>query len=227
MASQPEISKQFLSRLTHHVRNPFNGIIGFTDLIQNHYDKLGDEDKLNYLQIVHQLSKKALLRSENLAWWLKYFTNNVQPVPQPFDLGELLKEELANLSHEFEKHRFDVEQEIEIGVIVNTDKVMVQNMVKNILLNLVEFTPASDNVDIHLTKANNQAVLVVKNHVKSAPTEETLQFLKQTFTEPDLTRMPETPGLWAITSLGLTLGLQVTINLTDSLATVTVVFPLS
>ncbi|MFN3446844.1 MAG: histidine kinase dimerization/phospho-acceptor domain-containing protein, partial [Bacteroidia bacterium] len=74
------VDKQLLSRLTHHVRNPFNGIIGFSDLLANHFDKLVDDDKKSYIQIVHQLSKKALLRSENLAWWLKFYTENITPV---------------------------------------------------------------------------------------------------------------------------------------------------
>jgi signal transduction histidine kinase len=224
MNAKQQVNKQLLSRLTHHVRNPFNGIIGFTDLLQNHFYKLSDDDKLNYLQIVHQLSKKALLRSENLAWWLKFFTDNFTPVPQSFDLSILVQEELNYFTNETQKQHLDIETDLGSGIMVNTDKMMVQSVLKNILMNIIEFAPSGDNVDIILTQANNNVVVTFTNTFKDNPSDETQGFIAQMNEETDLLKMPENPGLWTINALCKKLEIDVSVSLDNQHAKVVLTF---
>lgn len=224
MSTQEQVSKQLLSRLTHHVRNPFNGIIGFTDLLQNHFHKLNDDDKLNYLQIVHQLSKKALLRSENLSWWLKFYTNNVTPVQQSFDLTVVIQEELNYFTNETQKQHLDIEMEIGSGVMVNTDKMMVQNILKNVIMNIIEFSPVGENVDIILTKTTKQAILTFTNVYKDSPSDETLVYIEDLNTGTDVLRMPENPGIWTINNLCKQLNIDFNISLNNNAAKVVLTF---
>lgn len=195
------VDKQLLSRLTHHVRNPFNGIIGFSDLLANHFDKLVDDDKKSYIQIVHQLSKKALLRSENLAWWLKFYTENITPVPQNVDLADLIKDELNYFSNEVEKQHLDLMLELNDNVMVKADKVMLQSIFKNLLLNIIEFTPIGEYVLINLTKVSDNIIqLTMTNVCSETPTEETIDFVNNSEI-PTINNMPDQPGLWTVKTL--------------------------
>lgn len=201
MNSMATVDKQLLSRLTHHVRNPFNGIIGFSDLLANHFDKLVDDDKKSYIQIVHQLSKKALLRSENLAWWLKFYTENITPVPQNVDLADLIKDELNYFSNEVEKQHLDLMLELNDNVMVKADKVMLQSIFKNLLLNIIEFTPIGEYVLINLTKVSDNIIqLTMTNVCSETPTEETIEFVNNTEI-PNINNMPDQPGLWTVKTL--------------------------
>ncbi len=195
------VDKQLLSRLTHHVRNPFNGIIGFSDLLANHFDKLVDDDKKSYIQIVHQLSKKALLRSENLAWWLKFYTENITPVPQNVDLADLIKDELNYFSNEVEKQHLDLMLELNDNVMVKADKVMLQSILKNLLLNIIEFTPVGEYVLVNLTKGSNNTIqLTLTNVCSEIPSEETIDFVNNSDI-PNINNMPDQPGLWTVKTL--------------------------
>lgn len=211
------VNKQLLSRLTHHVRNPFNGIIGFTDLLVNHFDKHSDDDIRKYVQIVHQLSKKALLRSENLAWWLKFYTNNLGPVFQDVDVSELVKEELSYFATEIERQQLHIDFEKGDHNMIYTDKVMLQAIIRNAMSNIIEFTPQGESVDIKLYQAGTKLNLAFSNTFKEEPTDETLAFInalgnKEVTTET----MPDNPGLWCIkmlsTKLNLALAIQVKSN---------------
>lgn len=207
------VDKQLLSRLTHHVRNPFNGIIGFSDLLANHFDKLVDDDKKSYIQIVHQLSKKALLRSENLAWWLKFYTENITPVPQNVDLADLIKDELNYFSNEVEKQHLDLMLELNDNVIVKADKVMLQSIFKNLLLNIIEFTPVGEYVLINLTKASDNIIqLTMTNVCSETPTEETIDFVNNSEI-PTINNMPDQPGLWTVKTLCTFLEIPVSMSL--------------
>jgi signal transduction histidine kinase len=210
------VDKQLLSRLTHHVRNPFNGIIGFSDLLANHFEKLGDEDKKNYIQIVHQLSKKALLRSENLAWWLKFFTENITPVPQNINLSDLIKDELNYFNTEIEKQHLDLAIEINDNVIVKVDKVMLQSIIKNLLLNIIEFAPVGEYVLINLTKNVAQKLtLTLQNVCTEAPTDEVIEFLNSTDI-PKINNMPDYPGLWTVRTLCALLEIPLSVTLSNN-----------
>lgn len=207
------VDKQLLSRLTHHVRNPFNGIIGFSDLLANHFDKLVDDDKKSYIQIVHQLSKKALLRSENLAWWLKFYTENITPVPQNVDLADLIKDELNYFSNEVEKQHLDLMLELNDNVMVKADKVMLQSIFKNLLLNIIEFTPVGEYVLINLTKVSDNTIqLTMTNVCSETPTEETIDFVNNSEI-PNINNMPDQPGLWTVKTLCTFLEIPVSMSL--------------
>ncbi len=210
------VDKQLLSRLTHHVRNPFNGIIGFSDLLANHFEKLDDDDKKNYIQIVHQLSKKALLRSENLAWWLKFFTENITPVPQNVDLSELIKDELNYFNTEIEKQHLDLALEINDNAIIKVDKVMLQSVLKNLLLNIIEFAPVGEYVLINLTKDNEQTfILTLQNVCTETPSDEVIDFLNSKEI-PNINNMPNQPGLWTVRTLCTLLEIPISATLINN-----------
>lgn len=210
------VDKQLLSRLTHHVRNPFNGIIGFSDLLANHFEKLDDDDKKNYIQIVHQLSKKALLRSENLAWWLKFFTENITPVPQNVDLSDLIKDELNYFNTEIEKQHLDLALEINDNAIIKVDKVMLQSVLKNLLLNIIEFAPVGEYVLINLTKDNAQTLtLTLQNVCTETPSDEVIDFLNSKEI-PNINNMPNQPGLWTVRTLCTLLEIPISATLINN-----------
>lgn len=210
------VDKQLLSRLTHHVRNPFNGIIGFSDLLANHFEKLDDDDKKNYIQIVHQLSKKALLRSENLAWWLKFFTENITPVPQNVDLSDLIKDELNYFNTEIEKQHLDLALEINDNAIIKFDKVMLQSVLKNLLLNIIEFAPVGEYVLINLTKDNEQTfILTLQNVCTETPSDEVIDFLNSKEI-PNINNMPNQPGLWTVRTLCTLLEIPISATLINN-----------
>ncbi len=193
------ISKQLLSRLTHHVRNPFNGIIGFSDLLTNHFDKLSDDDLKNYIQIVHQLSKKALLRSENFSWWLKAYTENITPVMQQVNLVELLNDELSYYQAEIRKQDLEINIKTDDSIYISTDKVMVQNIIRNCLMNIIEFTPQMEVVTIELSSVKEKAKLTFTNVFQGEITEEITTFINQmNLTQVDYDKMPDNGGFWVI-----------------------------
>jgi signal transduction histidine kinase len=195
------IEKQLLSQLTHHLRSPFNGIIGFSDLLANHFDKLSDNDKRSYIQIVNQLSKKALLRSENLAWWLKGYFEKITLVKQNLDLADLIKDELIYFNNEIEHQQLELQLELNDNIIINADKVMIESVIKNLLLNIIEYTPVGEIVMISLSKFDEQLIqLTMLNVCSEIPSEETINLVNSTRV-PDVNTMPNQPGLWTVRTL--------------------------
>lgn len=221
MEAKTAVSKQLLSRLTHHVRNPFNGIIGFTDLLNNHFETLSDDDKRNYIQIVHQLSKKALLRSENLAWWLKFYTGNLTPVLQNVDITDVIREELNYFSAEIEKQHLDLIAEFNDNAIIQADKVMLQSIIKNILLNIIEFTPVAEEVTISVTRYDNTIRLVFVNVYQETPQDETIAFIEDMANSGvQHATMPDNPGLWTMHTLCSVLKIPLKVKLLQGRAEV-------
>jgi signal transduction histidine kinase len=223
---QHGIDKQLLSRLTHHIRNPFNGIIGFSDLLNHHFEKLHAEDVKNYVQIIHHLSKKALLRSENLSWWLKSYTNNVHPIIHHINLNEIVKEELNYFNSEITKQELEIElQEGAESLMVNVDKVMLQNIIKNILLNIVEFTTPIELVTVQLKKTKNSSSVIFTNPFKEKVSPETLTYIQNLNTSKvDILQMPDHAGIWVMHLLCSTQNIKLDISANNGTFIVTLNF---
>lgn len=207
--SVPSVNKQLLSRLTHHVRNPFNGIIGFADLLINHFDKLTDNDVRKHMTVVLQLSKKALLRSENLSWWLKFYTNNLTPLFQDVDLNEVVKDEIAYFAMEISKQQLTMNIRRGEHSIVYSDKVMLQAIIRNAIFNVIEFSVADSEVDLSLSIVKSKLQLSITNTFRDDPSEEALAFAARIGEKEMKTEdMPDTPGLWCIKTLSHVLNLD-------------------
>ena len=45
---------KFLSIVAHDLKNPFNAVLGFADLLMERYDELDDDMRQEYIEIVHK-----------------------------------------------------------------------------------------------------------------------------------------------------------------------------
>jgi len=207
------IEKKLLSQLTHHLRSPFNGIIGFSDLLANYFEKLEDGDKRNYIKIVNQLSKKALLRSENLSWWLKVYSDNITPIKQKVDFAELINDELNYFKNELHHQQFQLMLALNNADIVNADKGMIQSVIKNLLLNIIEYTPVGEMVMINLSKFNEHLIqLTMLNVCSEIPSQETINLVNSSRV-PDVNAMSNQPGLWTVRTLCAHMEIPITMSL--------------
>jgi signal transduction histidine kinase len=111
--------------------------------------------------------------------------------------------------------------------MVQTDKVMVQNVVKNILLNIVDYTPVGEEVNIKVDRVGNTLEVLFNNVYTETPADETLAFISSYQTsEVDVDTMPGNPGLWTVNALCKLLDIGLTIDIKNNLAEVKLAFKL-
>ena len=143
------LTKEFLSKISHHSRSAFNGLLGFSELLLLNKGKLDDEDATEYLLRVNMLAKKAFISSENMILLLKIFSADLMAPKHPVLFSTLLATSYNLNTEAFKLKNIEFISESEPGFTVNCNSTLTTSMLSNIISKAV--TLCSDNSRIVLT----------------------------------------------------------------------------
>lgn len=158
------LKDEFLATLSHELRNPLNVILGYSELL------LRSED---VMQSPHLLRLSEALRRNALAQ--SYLIRDLLELSRLRSGKLTLNRETVSIvtaiNNAIETVRADAAaKQIEIQVetppeplFVHGDLLRLEQIVWNLLTNAVKFTPAGGEVSVHVTEADQEIMLVVKD----------------------------------------------------------------
>jgi signal transduction histidine kinase len=129
----------FLANISHDVRTPMNGIIGFTDLL------LGTElsaEQRDYLEVVKSSSEYLMLLLNDILDFSKIEAGQVHVESIRFHLGETLGEVMKSLGPAISKKNltFVFESEASVPDDVFGDPTRLRQVLVNLISNATKFT---------------------------------------------------------------------------------------
>lgn len=142
----------FLSRMSHDIRTPMNGIIGMSVIAKQN---LGNTQKLtDCLDKVIMSSKHLLALINDVLDMSKIESGKVELKPAPFDFRVFLKELENVYSGQAESKRIEYETQV-IGELNETlvgDSLRLQQILSNLLSNAFKFTPEGGSVKLRVSQ---------------------------------------------------------------------------
>src|SRR6478752_3069823 len=90
-SSSARIDYELLSHIAHEARGPYNGLIGFSDLLDSNFDTLPVERQKEYAHLVKLLASKSFFQLQTVIAWLKLVSSNFKVHQSPFYLSEAVK----------------------------------------------------------------------------------------------------------------------------------------
>ncbi len=139
---------KFFSIVAHDLRSPFQGMLGFTDLILDEIDSLSREEIIHYLKLVQESSYSAFSLLENLLCWSRLQTGRLEYNPIEFDINQELNSVLSLLNSNAVKKGIMIINQIVPGTMVKADKIMIHSVLLNLLTNAIKFTEGGKSVII-------------------------------------------------------------------------------
>jgi PAS domain S-box-containing protein len=129
----------FLANISHDVRTPMNGIIGFTDLL------LGTDlsaEQRDYLEVVKSCSEYLMLLLNDILDFSKIEASQVHVESIRFHLGETLDEVMKSLWPAIKKKNltFVFESEVSVPDDVFGDPTRLRQILVNLISNAAKFT---------------------------------------------------------------------------------------
>lgn len=138
---------KFLNIIAHDLINPFNILIGFSELLVESFDEGDDiDEQKSYARNIHQNINKTYRLLENLLLWARSQKNAIE-----FNLAEenlyLLSEEVIDvLKPAAEKKSINIINHIHEKATVRADRNMLSTMLRNLLSNAIKFTPRDGKI---------------------------------------------------------------------------------
>lgn len=193
-SSLANIDYELLSHIAHEARGPYNGLIGFSDLLDSHFDSLPVERQKEYAHYVKLLASKSFFQLQTFIAWLKLVSNNFKINHSTFYLSEAVKLAVQYNANDIKGKMVSIDSPADELGQINGDI----NYISIALAHVISFS--LHGIEKHSNIAVNIVALAKKGFsvnisFKSTEPEELVHLLNQTGTAPD--QVPESKtGLW-------------------------------
>jgi two-component system, sensor histidine kinase and response regulator len=146
---------KFFSIIAHDLKNPFNTLMGFTELLLDNLEDYTTEKLKEFIGILHETSRQSYALLENLLEWSRSQTGRLQLKPESVDLYEITEENINLLSNQAVKKKIILNNDIPIKSVVLADANMVRTVIRNLISNAIKYTRDSGSITIDAELKNN------------------------------------------------------------------------
>jgi signal transduction histidine kinase len=145
---------KFFSIIAHDLKNPFTSILGFSEMLLSNYDKLAEEKKRQYIEIIYNSSMNVYKLLENLLEWARTQTGTINFEPELFNINPLLDNNIELIKDKLSEKGIVIEKHSQGEALVYADKNMINTVIRNLLTNAVKFTE-NGKIRIEIKPQNN------------------------------------------------------------------------
>jgi signal transduction histidine kinase/DNA-binding response OmpR family regulator len=141
LAIASQHKSQFLANMSHELRTPLNAIIGYSEMLQEEAEDLGQEDLLPDLQKIHAAGKHLLALINDILDLSKIEAGKMELYLERFDLALMIRDVVTTINPLVEKNTntLEVHGADEIGAM-RADLTKVRQALFNLLSNACKFT---------------------------------------------------------------------------------------
>ena len=155
---------RFFSILAHDLKNPFNALLGFTELLMQNYDRYDAQKHKKFISLLNRSAKSAHLLLENLLIWSRSQRDTIAFNPAKTAVKPII--DLIFRQHEsgFITKSIAVSSHIEPDKInVYADIEMLKTVLRNLISNAIKFTPENGEISVSCTESPTDTIFSVKD----------------------------------------------------------------
>jgi PAS domain S-box-containing protein len=139
---------KFYSIIAHDLKNPFNSLIGFSELLLDDFDELSKEEMRDYVGIIRNTARNSLILLENLLAWSRLQTGRMIFNPVNLVLANEVNATTTVLYSLSYRKKIIMENCVDKEIIVKADQNMLLSILHNLLMNAIKFTPSNGKITI-------------------------------------------------------------------------------
>ena len=157
------IKDEFISTLSHEIRTPLTSIKGFSQTMLSGWDKLNDDKKKEFLNIILGQSQRLINLVENVLNVAKIDSEAEKIIPVKIDINQILKNciNVVQMSHKDFEFLFEPSKN-NLYSLADNDK--TQQILINILDNAAKYSVNSKKIEIKTLNKNDFNVFAIKNY---------------------------------------------------------------
>lgn len=156
------IKEEFISTLSHEIRTPLTSIKGFSQTMLSSWDKLSDEKKKEFLNIILNQSQRLINLVENVLNVAKIDSGSENFYPAKIDVNLIMQNciNIAQMAHKDFVFKFEKSKN-ELYSLADNDK--TQQILLNILDNAAKYSKNSKTIEVRTFNKNDFNVFAIKN----------------------------------------------------------------
>jgi signal transduction histidine kinase len=162
--NQLQISNQtkdtLLSVISHDLRSPFNGMLGFVKMLKENFNDFDTESQQKFVDLIDESSQKVYQLLDNLLTWSNLQRNGFEYSPEPVNVKKLCDEILLFFSDNTQKKNISILNNIQKPIVVLSNEFMLSVIVRNLVSNAIKFTNPGGEICIESKKLNQKQITI-------------------------------------------------------------------
>ena len=131
---------KFFSIIAHDLRSPFQGLLGFCNLINSEYDNLNTEESKFIIHNIGESAKNIFALIENLLEWSRIQSGRKEFVPKKLNLYEEALTAIISQKIQAINKEIALKNLVDEGIFIKADENMIQTVLRNLISNGLKFT---------------------------------------------------------------------------------------
>jgi signal transduction histidine kinase len=157
------IKNKFFSIIAHDMKNLFQAMLGYSDLIIMKTGEDRQQDINEDATVIKDTTKKAYNLMENLLEWSLAETGGITLKKEKLKLKDVIKESVELLDAYCRSKKVYLSLEIDGDLSLTADKRMMNTIFRNLISNAVKYSFKESAVKIGAVKNNNCIVVSVSD----------------------------------------------------------------
>lgn len=149
---------EFLANMSHELRTPLNSVLILAKLMMENKDSNLTDKQVEYAQVIHKSGNDLLNLINDILDLSKIEAGKIDFNIEPVSI-DAIKNDIVNIFKETanqKKINFELNVKEDVPSMLVTDKMRVEQVLKNLLSNAFKFTAAGGSVQMNVFRANTK-----------------------------------------------------------------------
>jgi signal transduction histidine kinase len=160
---ESNISKdKFFSILAHDLINPFNSILGLTNILKERHREMDEDKRDEIIQAIYKSSSNNYELLNTLLEWSRSQRGKIKFTLEQFIINDLAKNVKDIYTSNSESKGIEILIDPE-PVTVKADKNMIYTVLRNLIFNAIKYTNHGDKIQVKFSQKNSETHVSVKD----------------------------------------------------------------
>lgn len=155
---------KFLKILAHDLKNPMFAISGFSDLLIKNFRKYDESTIEKQLGIINTTTKKTYDLLEELLLWTRSQSGKIPFEPRTVQLKKVCDDVLSLLNESAATKQIEIIPEIDAGLELHADVVMLRTILRNLISNAIKFTHENGQIILRAEQQDTDMIITVSDN---------------------------------------------------------------
>jgi len=154
----------FISILAHDLKNPFNSMLGFLDLLTENYREYDTEKIETHLDIINSSAKRIFNLLESILLWARSQSGKMPYEPKNLCFNAICNEVISDLKLSADVKNLTIRclSKDELNVFADID--MLKIVLRNLISNAIKFSYPGGKIEIITEHADSKLIVSVSDN---------------------------------------------------------------
>ncbi len=155
---------KFFSIIAHDLINPFQPLLGLSELLVTDIDRLSDDEIRRYAGMIKESAMRSYNLLSNLLKWTQSQTGRLTYAPEQIYLWDILNEILSFYKENARIKNIHLLNHVDKDVVIYADRELLSAILRNLISNAIKFTGRNGYVKVEARQKGDMVEVIIEDN---------------------------------------------------------------